>query len=163
MSEEGFPQTVQDMPLSPVWKDSNLLCVSTSSDGGWSEGGFDRLSPRSSDRLSFLHSSVRQPIAHATHTSFTQASLPPSSITSPQLKRIGQLAAALVAELCYQDGQSSEAPLQSPTTMDELEQVMEHALLQSSALSQQHQTVATQLAHSKLQLATLQGTSTVTA
>lgn len=67
------------------------------------------------------------------------------------------MATALVAELCYQDGQCGDVPLQPPTTLDELESVMQHALLQCSEMSQQHQTVASQLANTKLHLATLQG------
>lgn len=157
--EEAFALVHEaDMP-SPVWKDK-IMSMSTSLDG-WDEAGCSgaSLSPSSSDRLSFLHSNVRPRQCiddYAKHAQSQVSCVLPMTIT-PQLKRIGQIACALVAEQCYQDGQCSDAPLQSPSNLDELELVMEHALLQCSALSQQHQTVATQLAHTKLQLATLQG------
>lgn len=68
------------------------------------------------------------------------------------------MAAALVAEQCYQEGIcTGDVLLQPPKTLDELESMMENALLQCSTLSQQHQDVATQLANTKLQLANLQG------
>ncbi len=84
--------------------------------------------------------------------------MPAMTAITSQLSRIGQMAAALVAEQCYQEGVcAGDIPMQPPKTLDELESMMENALLQCSTLSQQHQDVASQLANTKLELANLQG------